>query len=352
MNARRLKFALSAALAAAALGSGAPAGAAVYLNELTVQGDERVELYNNSGAPVNLGGWKISSTGEYVLPPLTVIPANGYLVVDPPGDLILDSGTIAELIDSVGETRDAVSFGQGGSAPLPPDLPPGFARGPGDVSLARAPDASLGSVPPPSPATDGLVWTLDLTPTFGAVNDAPVPSLGSTLRLNEFDPKPAGGLDMFELYNPSALPVLIAGWFVTNGDAFQVLGGSVPGGGHLSITTDPGFDIETYNLLYLFDAAGVRVDQAGFESPPVMPASAPSLDSCQCYARYRDGTGPSLGYDWPSSGGESSLFRLRCTPGGANAFEAECVATSVGEGPGDRPRRSWSTLRARLAREP
>jgi len=43
--------------------------------------DEYVELYNRSGSPVNVGGWRFTDGIDYDIPPGTIIPAGGYLVV-------------------------------------------------------------------------------------------------------------------------------------------------------------------------------------------------------------------------------------------------------------------------------
>lgn len=320
-----------------------PAPAAVMFNEIVVKGAERVELYNSGFAAVDVNDWTIESDGgAYVIQGLGPVPAQGYAVVDLPGSILLENGGFIELLDDVGpDGQDGVWYGQRGSAPLPPDGEL-FGRALVAPSLARAPDGSSYGIPPShSPITDGQIWTIDFSPTFGAANDAPNPALGSTALLNEVDPKPVGGLDTVELFNPSALGVGIAAWILTNGAAVQALAGTVPGGGFLDVATSAGFDVEDTELLYLFDAAGVRVDQLGFHLPPVR--NAPTLDVCQCYARFADGDGPNLGYDWLSSGGNSTLFALVCTPEASNAFETEC-ATAAPE-PGRHE--SWGRAKAR-----
>jgi len=297
----------------------------VFLNEITIKGAERVELYNSGAGPVDVNGWTIQGSGSWVVAGAPLIPAEGYVVLDIPGDIFDDQGGFIELLDGLAD-EDRVSYGQLGSAPLPPgDF--GFRGGP--TSLARAPDGSTFTMPPPnSPATDGTIWTIDLSTTFGAVNDAPTAALGTTVVLNELDPKPLGGGDLVELYNPAAVPVDVTGWLLCNGDAFQTIAGSVPGGGFLTLTTDAGFELEANELVYLFRADEVRVDQIGFHLPPVA-RSAPTLDYCQCYARWTDGAGPNLGYDWFSSGGWVTLLGLVCTPGSSNQLVTSCQSTSA-----------------------
>ncbi|HLP77618.1 MAG TPA: lamin tail domain-containing protein, partial [Candidatus Paceibacterota bacterium] len=43
--------------------------------------DEYIEIYNRSGAPVNIGGWRLDGGINYAFPSNTVIKAGGYMVV-------------------------------------------------------------------------------------------------------------------------------------------------------------------------------------------------------------------------------------------------------------------------------
>ena len=42
---------------------------------------EYIELYNKTGAPVSLAGWKLRGGVDYDFPAGTSVPANGYLIV-------------------------------------------------------------------------------------------------------------------------------------------------------------------------------------------------------------------------------------------------------------------------------
>jgi hypothetical protein len=322
MTTHRIRF---AAGVAATLLVAASASAEVLINELTIQGTEQVELYNSGPGIVDVNGWTIEGSAEsWVIQGAAPMIGDSYLVLTPPGDLFGDQGGYVELFDVSSEDR--VNYGQLGSAPLPPGGPFPSARG-GPVTLARAPDgSSYGGAPPsPSPATDGLFWTIDVTPTLGAANDAPVAALGTSLRINELDPKPAGGGDSVELYNPFAVGMPLAGWFLCNGDAFLALAGTVPSAGFLTVVTPGGFDLEEDEVIYLFRGDGVRVDQVGLHLPPVRAAGIPALDVCQCFARYPDGSSPHVGYDWVTSGGGDTLRQLVCTPGAANEDQSDCA---------------------------
>jgi hypothetical protein len=314
----------------------APASGAVYLNELTVRPagvSELVELYNSGPIPVDLGGWKIQGNkGTYVIPPPTPIGVGGYLFLSV-GDIQDERGGVTSLIDQLGlggerTQQDAVYYGQLGSAPLPPQ----------GTSLARAPDASAGPPPPPGPNTDGLVWTIDPTPTFGAINDAPVPQMGYPVLINEFDPGPAGGRDPVELYNPTPFSVSVSGWLLCNGSGLMSLNGTVPALGFLQILTAPGFDVEDVGLLYLFDLHGTRVDQLGFHD-------APPLGDGDCYGRCPDGAPPYLGYNYVSSGGGISFLPLPCTLGATNG--ADCNSAVEPPGPPGTALGSWGRLKHR-----
>lgn len=61
--------------------------AEVVINELMYapisedDNDQYVELYNRSGSPVDVSRWRVEDGISYTIPPATVIPAGGYLVV-------------------------------------------------------------------------------------------------------------------------------------------------------------------------------------------------------------------------------------------------------------------------------
>jgi hypothetical protein len=314
------------------------AHAQVKLNEMTIgpaNASESIELYNESGGTIDLGGWSISgSKGTFIIPPATPIPPGGYAVLSV-GDIQEERGGVTSLIDLLGSPRsiqDAVAYGQDGSAPVPPD----------GMSLARAPDASSGPTPPPDPNQDGLVWTIDFTPTFGRANDAPVPQMGQPFLINEFDPGLIGGQDPIEFYNPSPLPMNANGWRLTNGPAFMFINGTIPPGGFLVVTTPPSFDLGAFGLLYLFRSDLTRVDQIGFHD-------APPLGHGECYARCPDGAGPYLGYNYATSGGGLSFFPRLCTLGGANG--GNCEVSGVADPPGPELRRkTWGAIKSTYAR--
>lgn len=293
----------------------------LYLNEVVVDdAGEKVELYNPGPGSIDLDSVLVRGVTDFVITGEPDLPPGEYRVIDLVGGGYLDNlGGETSLVDlASGGIYDRVRYGQAGGAPLP--------HAGAAVSLCRAPDGSLDPPLYNEPGyTDAGNWTLDLTSTFGITNDAPVPALGSTIRINEVKPLP--GPDAVELYNPSALAanVDVTGWFLTDGTTVAPLAGIVPGGGVL-LQNVP-MQVESTLLLYLFDADSVRVDQIGF-------LDARPLGEEECFARCPDGSGPADGFDFASSGGESFLFVLPCSLG-----ELNCPATPA------RPT-SWGRVRS------
>lgn len=329
-------LALGALTCAGAARAGGPINQ-LLLNELTVQGTEIIEVHNIGALPFNTAGFRFYAGTDTIPVPAVILAPGSYFLFPTGGDIISDVGEEIGLVDATEETADRCFFGQAGGAPLPP-AGAGLADG-GVVTLARAPDASTYATPPPTdPVLSGDLWTLDLTPTLGAMNDAPTAALRSSLLLNEVDPKPAGGGDAIELHNPSGAAIDVDGWFICNGDDIQFLSPAlVPPGGFLAVTTDAGFDIEENDLIYVFDADSVRVDQLGFD----VLALAPPLEFCQCFGRFPDGAGPHVCWDYPSCGGGDTLRPLVCTMGAPNENETECGPTAV-------EHTRWGTMKQRF----
>ncbi|HXJ76009.1 MAG TPA: lamin tail domain-containing protein, partial [Candidatus Dormibacteraeota bacterium] len=162
-----------------------------------------IELHNTGTLPFNLNGMSISDNverpGKYVLPPDTIVPAGGYLVLwcddatNAPGlhtgfALDNDGQTVALFVAAPGgyELADAITFG------------------------LQAPDYSIGRSPPP-----GNSWSLN-TPTPGGPNIPVTLGTPASLRINEWMASNPDGPDWFEIYNPSANPVPLGGCYVTD----------------------------------------------------------------------------------------------------------------------------------------
>lgn len=95
---------------------------------------EFIELYNRGAAAVNVGGWQLDEAVGYAIPPGTVIPAGGYLVVAANAThlnscysglaaignwsgSLSNSGDRVRLIDANGNLADEVDYRFGGEWP-------------------------------------------------------------------------------------------------------------------------------------------------------------------------------------------------------------------------------------------
>jgi hypothetical protein len=153
-----------------------------------------IELYNTTGVPVDLGGWRIGDSGtNYSFTAGTMIPGNGYLLVFCDDDLTVPgvhtrfglSATEGEVITLFqgAFARDTVSIGIQAA----------------DYSVGRVPDATGGfQLNRPTPAASNLPVTLG-TPFV--------------LRINEWlaTNSAGAGRDWFEIYNPSSNAISLAG---------------------------------------------------------------------------------------------------------------------------------------------
>lgn len=315
---------LAAPLIFASLALSIPARAAdideILLNEATVRGPERVELYNKSTGTIDLSGWKIGgSLGTFIISGGTIIGAGQYLVIGVSGFIFHEIGGEICLLDLSNTLGDRVWYGNQGSAPLCHDNP--------SASMARAPDASSNPPQDPGPASSGLFWTLDFSSTFGVMNDARVPAPGSTVILNEISPRlvplpsPAlgGPTDVVELYNPTGVAIDVTGWIVSVGTGIEdVLAGVVPPGGFLAFPLAPATFADDAEVAYLFDDLTTRVDQVGW-------TLGPDVAEGLCYARCGDGAGPNLGYEFLTTGGGVTWFLQSCTLGLSNGGACDPV---------------------------
>ncbi len=274
-------------MAAAWLLLAAPARAdgPVLINEFVAKGTEWVELVNTSDSAVDLTGWRLSDgEGDHALS--GSLAANSYLVIANSFALSNDGDQIY-LYDATNALVDAVAFGNLGSAPLPLV----------GMSTARTPNAA-------DTDDDGRDWNTDTTPTPGAANNAPGTALGSTVLLNEINAFTPGN-DFYELYNPTGTAVNLTGWQASDGDDLVTLSGTIAPGGWVSFES---LAITGLDVMYLWDASGVRVDQLGrdgeFEDGS--------------FQRIPDGVGPNDGFNFISSGGGITYFDCIPTPGTAN----------------------------------
>ncbi len=163
-----------------------------------------IELANNTASPVNVAGMSLSdasgNVGKWIIPAGTTLPANGYLRVWCDGGRAASTtmGTDMNTGFSLsGESGGVYLFNAGGQQVDAVEY--GFQIA--DQSIGRSAGA----------------WRLLASPTANAVNSAAA-ALGSqtAVKLNEWMSEPLSGSDWFEIYNPGALPVDLAGLFLTD----------------------------------------------------------------------------------------------------------------------------------------
>jgi len=175
---------------------------AVY--DLRGNNPDWVEIFNPTASTFNLAGMSLTTDpntpGLWKFPGGVAIPANGYLVV------WCDSSRAASTNSAPDLNTGFALPGNGGGVYLfttNSQLADSVIFGPqiGNFSLGL----------------NGGPWNLLSTPTPGAVNSGSA-ALGdpSNLRVNEWMAAPSSGDDWFELYNSDALPVSLAGLFVTD----------------------------------------------------------------------------------------------------------------------------------------
>ncbi len=160
---------------------------------------------------------------------------------------------------------------------------------------------------------DAADFNLTITATKGTVNNVPTTNLGNSLVINEVDITQVVGNDAIEIYNPTGAAVDLLGWSITDGSALTTFIQTliVPANGYVTLVngTHFSFSLAANDVLHLLNPSGVRVDQLGW--------GAEVEDNC--FARVPDGAGPHNGYNFATSGGNTTLLDQPCTLGGANS---------------------------------
>ncbi len=300
-------FNLSAnsALAREALGSQLARPGEVVINELVVKGSKWVELYNVTRIPVPLDGWYITDVEcdaaiTNTLGSGETITVGGYFVINEgsAGDnFTWDSdGAVVVLCD--GENLiDSVAYGDQGGAPLAHT---------GDA-IARSPNGM-------DTDDDARDWNIASDSTKGERNDVAGTALGTTLVINEVEGGSGNAYKYprIELYNPTSSTITVTDWLHSDGDITlkpitTEMAMIAPGEFFVFKSSTP--SILDQDMVYLFKPDGTRVDQVAGEN----------IEAGSTLQRMPDGAGPHDGYDWDSSGGGVSWFKLPATLGTSNA---------------------------------
>ncbi|MGD2207004.1 MAG: lamin tail domain-containing protein, partial [Anaerolineae bacterium] len=276
----------------------------VLINEFiaTPSSAEAIELYNQTGADVDVSGWTVDwGYGSTTINAGQVVSAGGYLVLDNTntgGISVSNDGTILALMTGT-LTIDSVGYGDDGGCPKP------FYN----TSAARAPNGV-------DTGDDAADFGLDTSHTLGAANDAPAAALGSSaIRINEIMPNSEyseESVEFIELYNDSDAAVDIGNYMLqVDDDYYMPSGATIPARGFYTITgvtihgAAPYFNLNgDEDNLYLYDSTGARTDQVGWDSRDDVVANGES------FQRIPDGASPYDGYSWTTSGGEVTLFQM------------------------------------------
>lgn len=197
---------------ASALSAGTPGQAnspailpVLRLNEVSAQappGTDWIELYNSGTSLLNLSHWSLtddsSNPRKFVFPTGTQIAAGGFLVVtcdpDSAGDGLqapfnLDSdGEQIALFNASTNVIDTLDFGS---------------QARGFTTIRSGIEAH---------------WTLG-EPTPGSLNETATTVGAEGVRLNEFLADSDTGTDWIELHNPSTLPTVLTGGYLSRSNA-------------------------------------------------------------------------------------------------------------------------------------
>ena len=202
-----------------------------------------IELKNNTASDISLDGWSLTDDellpNKYSFPVDSVVPAGGYLIVWCDSDILepglhtgfgLNSGGQRVILTQSQSVRDAVTFGP------------------------QAADLSVGRV------ADGTgAWTLNNpTPRLGNIAHG-FDTNADGLKINEWMASPDTGDDWFELFNPSASPVALAGLFLSDTPSMPTLTKVPP----LSFIATRGFTQFVANDGSGFNQAQFKLAEAG-----------------------------------------------------------------------------------------
>ena len=162
-----------------------------------------VEIFNATDAPIDLSDFSltddVTNPRRYVFPINTLLASQSHLRV------LFDSAT------PVSATNAGFRLKSTGDSMYLFNAP---AAGAGLVDFLtyglQAADYSLGRIP-----DGGTNWVLNV-PTPDALNTAAALGDPLQLKVNEWLANPSSGEDMFEIFNPSAQPVALAGLWLTD----------------------------------------------------------------------------------------------------------------------------------------
>ncbi len=298
----------------------------VLLNEFKIEDAQQVVELRNTGperVPLDLLGFQTGAGSLFPLATGDTLEPGEHRVFPLPDavpavERIRRRGDVLELFDpALDEILDRVDFGDTGGSPA--DILASVAS-----TLAR-----VTSTPDPQGTASATAWTVDLTGTLGAVNNAATPALGGNVAINEIIPAAANAV-VIELYNGGVNPIDLNGWFLASAQCDIHLAGTLtPDGFRTFLVTPLVFD---FNLVvYLFAPGEVRVDQLGLsDAPGVQTTYQQALGNGQSFQRFPDGNGPHNGYDLATIDFPISVRLGLPSPGTPNPGDGAAIADGTG----------------------
>ncbi len=325
-------------------------------------GGEWVELHNPGAVDVDVSGWEIeagpsSYSTDDVLPPGSVIPAGGWLVVGQsalpeidvvaPGFSLGNASTSADgvrLLDPGACVADTVIYGTPNTdlwldddGIVAASLAPQPAE---DESIGRFPDgtdtdqsgADFADFATPTPGAENATGG---GPIGGACDDA---ALGADIVINEIVADPTGtdtGFEWVELHNAGSTSVDVSGWAIASGTTSFSGSGTLPAGtllapgaflvvGQTAIpeadVVAPGFSLGNATS----SADGVRVEDCNGTAVDTVIYGAPNTDL------WVDDTGIEATSLAPTASSPASLARVTDgvdTDASAVDFEVAAIPT-------------------------
>lgn len=237
--------------------------AGIVINEVLARTEgatqltDSIELYNTTGAPINISGWFLSDTNndlfKYEIPAGTIVPANGYVVFraaqfnapnDPEGFALGATGDNVYLTRGVKTTGvitefiDDVHFG--------PTL--------NVETLGRSPNG-FGRLAPLS--TNTTIGAANSAPKVGPVviSEISYNPVANAAALSAYPLIDPADLEFVEIYNSSASQVDISGWHLRGGSDYEFPAGTTLGPNQTVVVLkfDP-TDPERINRLNAFRA--------------------------------------------------------------------------------------------------
>ena len=186
------------------------ASGVVVINEFVsdpAEGEEWVELYNNSTELITFNKWTLEDGNETATTLSGTLAPNQFTVIEKPKGQLNNTGDLIVLADGTGKIIDRIAYGDWADESTNDNAP--AAKDP--LSVARTQDGRDSN-------NDALDFALTETPTKGGPNvitnettrtapRVPQSATSSTLMITELLPNPVGPDaegEFIELYNPTA----------------------------------------------------------------------------------------------------------------------------------------------------